>query len=75
MDGIREYLRHNWATMKSVSFLPHSDHGFDQAPLEEITKDEYLHLVAKVVHTEDSPSGGISELLEDDCLSGACPIR
>jgi adenosylcobalamin-dependent ribonucleoside-triphosphate reductase len=75
LDGIREYLRHHWATMKSVSFLPHSDHGFDQAPLEEITKDEYLHLVAKVVHTEEAPSGGISELLEDDCLSGACPIR
>jgi len=75
LDEIREYLQHNWPHMKSVSFLPHVEHGFDQPPLEEITMHQYSDLRSKVRHTELVPQGGMSELLDDECLSGACPIR
>ena len=41
LGGIKEYLAENRHEMKSVSFLLHSEHGFDQAPLEEIDKKTY----------------------------------
>jgi ribonucleoside-diphosphate reductase alpha chain len=31
----------NFDILSGVSFLPHSDHVYDQAPYQEITKDEY----------------------------------
>ena len=64
--------------MKSVSFLLHSEHGFTQAPLEEITLDKYEEIKSNVKGlTSDSlvPIAGLSELLDDDCATGACPIR
>ena len=75
LEDIKEYLRCNWSRMKSVSFLLHSEHGFAQAPLEEITEERYLEIKSRLVHPEGGPHGGMSELLDDDCLSGACPIR
>lgn len=33
--------------ISGVSFLPHTDHVYKQAPYTEITKDEYLEAVAK----------------------------
>jgi len=30
--------------LKSISFLPHSDHGYEQAPYEPITQEEYESL-------------------------------
>jgi len=75
LDDVKEYLRRNWSKMKSVSFLPHSEHGFDQAPLEEITEEEYRGLSGKVTAGDIDLQGGTSEMLDDDCVSGACPIR
>lgn len=34
--------------LKSISFLPMNDHGYEQAPYEEITKKEYDALVAGI---------------------------
>ena len=75
LEDIKEYLRRNWSDMKSVSFLPHSDHGFEQAPLEEITEEQYYELKQRLVDVVDVPHGGMSELLDDDCVNGSCPIR
>ena len=75
LEDIKEYLQRNWPIMKSVSFLLHSEHGFAQAPLEGITEERYLEIKSRLVHPEEGPHGGMSELLDDDCLSGACPIR
>ncbi len=75
LDGIKEYLKVNWPIMKSVSFLLYSNHGFEQAPLEQITKEHYLEMKGRLMQPEEGPHGGMSELLDDDCLSGACPIR
>lgn len=71
---IKEYLKKNYKkSHKSLSFLLHSEHGFQQAPLEEITKEQYEELVAKTV-----PITGIDEAnigLDDDCATGVCPVR
>jgi ribonucleotide reductase alpha subunit len=75
LEDVRNHLESHWRTMKSVSFLLHTDHGFDQAPLETITKEEYDRMVGGLVTSTEGPQGGMSELLDDECLSGACPIR
>lgn len=34
--------------LKAISFLPYSSHGYEQAPYEPISKDEYLSLIKKI---------------------------
>ena len=75
LGEVRSYLESHWRTMKSVSFLLHTTHGFDQAPLEAINKEDYTRMVEGLVTSTEGPQGGMSELLDDECLSGACPIR
>jgi hypothetical protein len=60
--------------MKTVSFLLYYGHGFDQAPYETITKEQYEELASKT-----RPITSI-EVKEDemelqDCATGACPIK
>lgn len=74
LPEIKEYLKKNYKdSHKTLSFLLHSEHGFKQAPLEEISKEDYGALVART-----KPIGfvGVVEFEgSDDCASGACPIR
>ena len=75
LPEIRKYLKKNYKNNhKSLSFLLHSEHGFKQAPLEEISKEEYEALVARttlITHIDEANIG----LDEDECATGACPIR
>lgn len=74
LPEIRKYLSKNYKNNhKSLSFLLHSEHGFHQAPLEEISEDQYNELVAstRLITTIDEANIG----LDDDCASGACPVR
>ena len=72
---IKEYLKDNWKDgFKTLSFLLYNDHGFAQAPYEEITKEKYLELKAKTTPIVSLESAdGIDEI--QDCDSGACPIK
>jgi Intein splicing domain len=75
LPEIRKYLEENYKdNHKSLSFLLHSDHGFIQAPLQEITENEYNDLVSKV-----KPITAISMNLEmdetEECALGVCPVR
>lgn len=73
---IQDYLVDHWSEFKSLSFLLKTDHGFAQAPLEAITEEEYHERVDKVEHTHQYATVlGLSELLDDDCATGACPVR
>jgi hypothetical protein len=41
LPEIKQWLKENYKdSVKSVSFLLHSEHGFKQAPYEEITKED-----------------------------------
>jgi ribonucleotide reductase alpha subunit len=76
IDSIKEWLKENYdESIKTVSFLLHSGHGFIQPPLEEITQDKYIEMIAKI------KSFGKLVLTNDDildtaeCSNGVCPIR
>lgn len=67
--------------MSGVSFLPYSEHTYQQAPYQEISKEEYDALLAetpetidwnwlKLYETEDLTTGS-QELA---CVAGACDI-
>lgn len=66
--------------MSGVSFLPHSDHSYKQAPYQEITKEEYEELLAKMPTAdwealrdyEDTDHTEASQTLA--CVGGACEI-
>jgi len=77
LDDIKLWLNNNYNnSIKSCSFLLHNEHGFKQAPFEEISKDKYDELIKKVIPIT---SGKINQLkdneLSSDCVGGSCPIR
>jgi ribonucleoside-triphosphate reductase len=74
LPEIKKYLAKNYKNNhKSLSFLLHNEHGFHQAPLEEITKEQYDELVAKtrlITKVDEANFDG-----GDECASGACPVK
>lgn len=75
LPEIRKYLKKNYKNNhKSLSFLLHSEHGFKQAPLEEITEEQYNEMVAntRTISAIDEANIGLDDA---ECASGACPIR
>ena len=77
LPEIQEWMKKNYKNkVKSVSFLLHSDHGFNLAPYEEITQDSYLKLKSKIkgdIMFTDSSNIDLIDSLE--CEGGACPIK
>lgn len=74
LPEIKKYLKKNYKqNHKSLSFLLHNEHGFKQAPLEEITEQQYNELVANTQTINSVAEASIG--LDDDCATGACPIR
>jgi hypothetical protein len=54
----------------------HNEHGFKQAPFEEITKEKYEELMKKVIPiTSGNINGQSDSELTSDCAGGACPVR
>lgn len=75
LDAIKEYLKKNYnRNFKTLSFLRHSGHGFDQAPFEEITEEQYNEMLARTKLIE-STTYSVDFEAGDECASGACPIR
>jgi len=78
LPAIRKYLEEHFTDeIKTCSFLLHYDHGFDQAPYEEISKEHYDELVSKFI-----PITGINVNVMDDsldgsteCAGGVCPWK
>ena len=75
LDAIKAWLIVNYVNTKSVSFLLHSDHGFDQAPLEEITEARYLEMKESVTPITSLDSLNMDDIDIADCDTGACPVR
>jgi adenosylcobalamin-dependent ribonucleoside-triphosphate reductase len=76
LDSIKEWLKQNYNNgIKTVSFLLHNEHGFAQAPYEEITKEQYEEYASRVQTIE---SGDVSEddIMDSfECIGGVCPIK
>jgi len=75
LNDIRDWLKDNYINVKSVSFLLHSDHGFEQAPYEEITKEQYEEMASKVTPITSVGNLSMEDLDIQDCEGGACPVR
>ena len=81
LSEIKEWLKNNYNdNVKTISFLLHSEHGFKQAPLEKITKEQYEEMVKNTKPIEDI--SGICYTVDDEkfsneneCAGGVCPIK
>ena len=60
--------------LKSISFLPISDHGYAQAPYEELTKEKYEEMVSKLkpINFEDYAEKATGSL---HCDSDKCEYK
>lgn len=77
LPAIKEWLKENFETsVKTVSFLLHSEHGFRQAPYEEITEDIYREILKGVKPLTSVVDSGLGEIYGAlECAGGACPIK
>jgi ribonucleoside-triphosphate reductase len=72
---IQKWLLENYDnSIKTVSFLLHVGHGFEQAVLQPISEDEYLasRKSIKTIERKETHGEIVGSL---ECQSGACPIR
>ena len=76
LESLKAWLKNNYEhNIKSVSFLLFKNHGFKQAPYQEIDEETYLSSISKVksIHSLSINSSEMLDMAE--CSSGACPIR
>ena len=75
LDEIKAWLAENYVNVKSVSFLLHNEHGFDQAPMEEITQEKWLEMSKSVTPITSLEHLNMDDIEIADCETGACPVR
>lgn len=74
LPAIKEYINKFYRNNhKTLSFLLHSEHGFQQAPYQEITKAEYDLLMSQTTPITSVDSANFDGA--DECAGGMCPIR
>jgi len=74
LEDIKQWLKENYENkIKAVSFLLHAEHGFKQAPYEEITEKQYNQLISNVKPVYEFIGTGVLDDLE--CEGGICPVR
>lgn len=75
------FVYEHFDEMSGVSFLPHSDHTYQQAPYQECTEEEYLAMLEKMPESVDWSK--LAEYEEEDntvamqtlaCTGGSCEI-
>jgi len=75
IEDIKKYLKEHFRhEMKTVSFLLYHGHGFDQAPYETITEEQYLEMT-KNVKPITSVEVKESEMELAECEGGYCPVK
>jgi hypothetical protein len=76
LESLKTWLKENYEhNIKSVSFLLFKNHGFKQAPYQEIDEDTYLAASAKVKPISSLSINSTEMLDMAECSTGACPIR
>lgn len=72
---LKEWLRKNLSEIKTISFLLQQGHGFDLAPKEGITAEEFERLSARIKPIDLSQIGNGFEIDSLECAGGACPVK
>lgn len=76
LPEIKEWMKENYNQfIKSISFLLHSNHGFKQAPYEEISQEQFEELSRRIKPIRSIRDSGGSDIEEMECASGVCPIK
>ena len=76
--GIGVWVYNNFDSVSGISFLPYSDHTYEQAPYEEITKEQYTKMTKgfptefKWDITEETDTTEGAQTLA--CVGGACEL-
>lgn len=78
---VGNWVWNNFNDISGISFLPHSDHVYAQAPYEEITEEQYELMLASMPisidwdklagYEDDDNTIGAQELA---CVSGVCEV-
>jgi ribonucleoside-diphosphate reductase alpha chain len=78
---VGDWVYANFEDISGVSFLPYSDHTYQQAPYQSLTREEYEQWLAKTPSTinwELLPAYEIEDTTsatqELSCVAGACDI-
>jgi len=73
-DQIEHVLECYEDKLKAVSFLPVKEHGYEQAPYEEITKEKYIEMSSKLkpLNLSDTADRAIGEKY---CDSDKCEVN
>jgi hypothetical protein len=76
LPSIKAWMKENYESgVKSVSFLLHSEHGFIQAPYEEITEEKYNEIIKGVKPLSSAKLEITGENLDVECEGGSCPVK
>ncbi len=76
LNDLKAWLKENYEhNIKSVSFLLFKNHGFKQAPYQEIDEATYLTASSKVKPLTNISTTSTDMLDMAECAGGACPIR
>jgi ribonucleoside-diphosphate reductase alpha chain len=78
--GVGDWVYQNFDKLAGVSFLPHSDHSYKQAPYQECSKEDYEALLARMpefnwddlaIFEQDDATVNTKELA---CTAGVCEV-
>lgn len=82
VEDIIKWLLDNWDVYVGVSFLFRTDPtktakdlGYLYLPQEVVTKEKYDEYVSRLQPIELDKANDIDAEVQDDCATGACPIR
>ncbi|UTN92277.1 ribonucleotide reductase [Streptomyces phage Stigma] len=80
-DEVGDWVYENFDEVSGISFLPHSEHTYQQAPYQDITREEYLEWVDRMPKDVDWDLLSSYELEDETtgtqelaCTAGACDV-
>lgn len=81
-EDIVDWLYQNWDSYVAVSFLFRNDPsktakdlGYPYLPQEVTTRENYEEYVRQLLPVNVEESNSFDEILDQDCATGACPVR
>ena len=79
-EAVEEWVWNNWDDIVAVSFLPLDDSFYDLLPYESISEEVYNDMISSLPEFKPSvlskyEKGEEFEVIDDQCSTGACPVK